>query len=63
MKYLTEKLEGLGVVFRKAKIENLYEFVKRVKGGGSKYDIIINCSGLGGGKITGNDDDTFPIRG
>ena len=42
---------------------NLDEFLSRVKGGASKYDLVINCAGLGAGKMLGKPEDTFPIRG
>jgi hypothetical protein len=39
------------------------EFMSRVRGGASKFDIVINCAGLGAAKMLGKPEDAFPIRG
>lgn len=47
-----------GVTFHNQKVENLFNFVQT-----SKFDIVINCAGLGAAKLIGKDDDVVPIRG
>ena len=47
-----------GVTFHEQKVENLQNFVKT-----SKFDIVINCAGLGAAKLIGKEDDVVPIRG
>uniref|UniRef100_A0A0N4ZX51 DAO domain-containing protein n=1 Tax=Parastrongyloides trichosuri TaxID=131310 RepID=A0A0N4ZX51_PARTI len=45
-----------GVSFIKKQIFNIDEV-------GENYDVVINCGGLNGGKIAGDDDSVYPIRG
>jgi glycine/D-amino acid oxidase-like deaminating enzyme len=51
-----------GVTFRQQRIESLEEFTSP-SGEGAAFDIVINCTGIGAGKLLGKEDDVYPIRG
>jgi len=63
MSWLMELLQSKwGVKFEKVRVENLDEFVSP-SGKGNQYDVVINCTGIGAGKLLGREDDVYPIRG
>uniref|UniRef100_A0A915DS15 FAD dependent oxidoreductase domain-containing protein n=1 Tax=Ditylenchus dipsaci TaxID=166011 RepID=A0A915DS15_9BILA len=43
------------------KITSIQDFVNSREG--SNFDVLINCAGLQGGKLAGDDDTVYPIRG
>ena len=45
------------------KIANFEQFMSRTRGGANKYNIVINCAGLGAGEMLGMPNDVKPIRG
>uniref|UniRef100_A0A0K0E809 DAO domain-containing protein n=1 Tax=Strongyloides stercoralis TaxID=6248 RepID=A0A0K0E809_STRER len=49
-------LQKKGIKFIEKEINNVNEI-------GKDYDIVVNCGGLNGGKISGDDDTVYPIRG
>ncbi|CAO4382798.1 unnamed protein product [Caenorhabditis nigoni] len=55
--YLKSKCIANGVQFREQKVENLEQLADE------GFDIIVNCAGLNGGKLAGDDDTVYPIRG
>ncbi len=57
MRYLADKFAELG-----GKVEKLERELDSVEDVGERSRLIINCSGLGGGKLC-NDETVFPIRG
>jgi D-amino-acid oxidase len=60
---MTENLKQSGVTFEKKNISHVREQLdEKGERGERKYDIIINCSGLGA-HTTENDSSMFPIRG
>ncbi|CEF64671.1 D-amino-acid oxidase [Strongyloides ratti] len=54
--WMKEILQKNGIQFIRKEIKNVNEI-------GKDYDIVINCGGLNGGKISGDDDTVYPIRG
>ncbi|CAD6192383.1 unnamed protein product [Caenorhabditis auriculariae] len=55
--YLKKLLINLGVKFEQRKIESLEQL------GEESFDAVVNCAGLVAGKLAGDDDSVFPIRG
>uniref|UniRef100_A0A0N5BMN5 DAO domain-containing protein n=1 Tax=Strongyloides papillosus TaxID=174720 RepID=A0A0N5BMN5_STREA len=45
-----------GITFTQKEINNANEI-------GKDYDVVVNCGGLNGGKISGDDDSVYPVRG
>lgn len=63
MTWLMALLEAKwGVEFIQGKVDNLDEFISP-RGQGARFDIVINCTGIGAGKLLGVEDDVYPIRG
>ena len=61
MAWLMDELrEKWGVEFRQAKIDSLEAFMAE---SASSFDVVVNCTGLGAGKLLGKEDDVYPIRG
>ncbi|KAI1732150.1 FAD dependent oxidoreductase domain-containing protein [Ditylenchus destructor] len=57
--WLRKQLENIGnVEFHEQKFSSLKELVD-----GENFDAIINCAGLYGGKLAGDDDSVYPVRG
>jgi glycine/D-amino acid oxidase-like deaminating enzyme len=56
MRYLMEELEKYGVQFEQRRVTSIDEF------NSSDYDVVVNCAGLGGGRLVG-DQSMYPIRG
>uniref|UniRef100_A0A915EM12 FAD dependent oxidoreductase domain-containing protein n=1 Tax=Ditylenchus dipsaci TaxID=166011 RepID=A0A915EM12_9BILA len=46
------------VYFEERKIESLQQLVDE-----NTFDCIVNCAGLNGGKLAGDDDSVYPVRG
>uniref|UniRef100_A0AC34R9F6 FAD dependent oxidoreductase domain-containing protein n=1 Tax=Panagrolaimus sp. JU765 TaxID=591449 RepID=A0AC34R9F6_9BILA len=55
--WLKQQCENHGATFVTREIHSFEELVN------DGYDIIMNCSGLHGGKIAGDDDTVYPLRG
>jgi glycine/D-amino acid oxidase-like deaminating enzyme len=63
MAYVTQWLEDAGVFFEKKHVSLVERQLQQTsRGGGRKYDIVVNCTGLGAFD-TENDTSLFPIRG
>ena len=63
MSWLMEQLQTKwGVVFVEGRVESLNEFCSAT-GEGARFDVVINCTGIGAGKLLGKEDDVYPIRG
>lgn len=60
LRYLTSKLESAGVTFVKRKLASLEEL--RSTHGGSGYDVVVNCAGMGSAALVA-DKHMYPIRG
>lgn len=71
MPYLKSLAIQKGVEFKEQEVTQLDEVLLyhlityhcHFKLADNGYDIIINCAGLNGGKMAGDDDTVYPIRG
>ncbi|CAI4226129.1 unnamed protein product [Auanema sp. JU1783] len=52
--FLRDQLKDVQIINKK--VEDLDEL-------GEQYDVVVNCAGLQAGKLAGDDDNMFPIRG
>ncbi|CAB03970.2 D-aspartate oxidase 1 [Caenorhabditis elegans] len=55
--YLKFQCQARGVEFLHRKVRDLEELANE------GYDVIVNCAGLSGGTLAGDDDSVYPIRG
>jgi D-amino-acid oxidase len=61
MPYLTSLLKSKwNVTFRQEKVDSLERFLVTE---GTAYNVVVNCTGLGAGRLLGKPDDVYPIRG
>ena len=58
LKWLYRNLESQGVVFQKCKINSLIDLVNS-----KKYDLVVNCAGLGAADLLFEENDMYPVRG
>ncbi|KAI1711477.1 FAD dependent oxidoreductase domain-containing protein [Ditylenchus destructor] len=49
-----------GVQFRRQKLSSLKDIID---GNDETFDVVINCAGIDGGKLAGDDNSCYPIRG
>jgi len=65
--YVTEELKKAGVRFFSRHVDSLHELVRKEKQQGeeteSGYDVVINCTGIGAGKLLGAPESVYPLRG
>lgn len=62
--YLTQQLERAGVLFVSQHVESLDELLKKGDADSAVgYDVVINCTGLGAGKLIGKPESMYPLRG
>uniref|UniRef100_A0A914CE51 FAD dependent oxidoreductase domain-containing protein n=1 Tax=Acrobeloides nanus TaxID=290746 RepID=A0A914CE51_9BILA len=54
--WMKNQCESKGAKFVTRKISSVKEL-------GDEFDLVINCGGLNGGKLAGDDDSVFPVRG
>uniref|UniRef100_A0A1I7TUT8 DAO domain-containing protein n=1 Tax=Caenorhabditis tropicalis TaxID=1561998 RepID=A0A1I7TUT8_9PELO len=50
-------------LLKEQKVEFKQQEVKDLDTVGAEYDVVVNCAGLYGGKLAGDDDTCYPIRG